>query len=338
MRKKILFIGGSINQTSQMHQIAMHLPEYEHHFTPYYADGIVDWWRRRGLLEFTILGEKLARRSLAYLQTHDLSVDYGGSLGGYHLVLTCADLIIPRNIRDSKIILVQEGMTDPEGFVYYLVRTLRLPRYLASTSMMGLSHRYDYFCVASEGYRDKFIAKGVDQDRIVVTGIPNFDDCARLLDNDFPFSGYVLACTSDSRETFRYENRRRFLESCVDIAAGRQLIIKLHPNENIARAEREIARWAPGAIVFSTGDTDHMIANCDVLVTLWSTVVYVGIALGKEVYSGFDLDVLRRLAPIQNRGASARTIADLCRRHIEDAPVARAPAAALARETSASLR
>jgi hypothetical protein len=325
MRKKILFIGGSINQTSQMHQIAMHLPEHDLAFTPYYADGIVDWWRRHGLLEFTILGEKLARRSLAYLQTHDLTIDYGGARGGYDLVLTCADLIIPRNVRDTPIILVQEGMTDPEDWVYHLVRTLRLPRYLASTSMMGMSHRYDRFCVASEGYREMFIAKGVDPERIVVTGIPNFDDCARFLDNDFPHHGYVLACTSDSRETFKYENRRAFIERCVAIAAGRPLFFKLHPNENVARAEREIRRWAPGARIFSSGNTDHMIANCETLVTLWSTVVYVGIALGKEVYSGFDLDLLRRLAPIQNGGDSARRIAEVCRHQLGQTSASSAP-------------
>jgi hypothetical protein len=332
MRKNILFIGGSINQTSQMHQIAMHLPEYDCYFTPYYADGIVDWLRRRGLLEFTILGAKLARRSLAYLETHDLPLDYGGTDRTYDLVLTCADLIVPKNIRRRKLILVQEGMTDPEDWIYHLVRALRLPRYLASTSMMGLSNRYDYFCVASEGYRELFVRKGVDRRRLVVTGIPNFDDCERFHDNDFPHHGYVLVCTSDARETFKYENRRRFIERCVAIADGRPLIFKLHPNENVRRAVAEIERWAPGAAIYTSGNTDHMIANCDVLVTLWSTVVYVGLALGKEVYSAFDLETLRALTPIQNGGISAQNIADLCRAHIEGgskAPALLAESAAL---------
>ena len=30
------------------------------------------------------------------------------------------------------------------------------------------------FCVASEGYRDLFISKGVKPEKIYVTGIPNF--------------------------------------------------------------------------------------------------------------------------------------------------------------------
>lgn len=319
MRKSILLIGGSINQTSQMHRIAMHLSEYDCAFTPYYADGIVDWWRRRGMLEFTILGEKLARRARAYLEAHDLAIDYGARARRYDLVLTCADLIIPHNIRDTPIILVQEGMTDPEDWVYHLVRTLRLPRYLASTSMMGLSGRFELFCVASDGYREMFIRKGVDARRLVVTGVPNFDDCARSLDNDLAERGYVLVCTSDARETFRYENRRRFIERAVRIADGRPLRFKLHPNENVARATREIARWAPGARIDVDGNTDHLIANCDALVTTWSSCVYVGIALGKEVHSAFDLETLRRLAPLQNGGTSARTIAAICRTHLENA-------------------
>ena len=52
-----------------------------------------------------------------------------------------------------------------------------------------------------------------------------------------------------------------------------------------------------------------MIANCDVLITRYSTVVYVGLALGKEVHSDFDVNELKRLLPIQNSGRSAFNIA-----------------------------
>ena len=65
-------------------------------------------------------------------------------------------------------------MTDPEGFMYHMVKWFKLPRYVASTSTNGLSHQYQYFCVASAGYRDFFIRKGVRPEKLVVTGIPNF--------------------------------------------------------------------------------------------------------------------------------------------------------------------
>ena len=119
----------------------------------------------------------------------------------------------------------------------------------------------------------------------------------------------MLVATSDTRETFRYENRKKFIEYALEIADGRQLIFKLHPNELVERATREINTYAPGALVYSTGNTDHMIANCDVLITRFSSVVYMGIALGKEVYSEFDLEELRNMTPIQNNGASAGNIA-----------------------------
>ena len=35
--KKILFICGSMNITTQMQQIAAELPEYDRYFTPFYA-------------------------------------------------------------------------------------------------------------------------------------------------------------------------------------------------------------------------------------------------------------------------------------------------------------
>lgn len=296
------------------------MPDIEPHFTPYYCDGLLELMRRVGLLRGTIMGERHLNRCLSYLRYYDLDVDYRGMHGPYDLAITCSDLVVPRNIRRTPMVLIQEGMTDPENLLYHLVRRLKfLPRWLASTSTTGLSGMYDRFCVASEGYRDLFIHKGVDPDKIVVTGIPNFDDCSRFLKNDFPHRHYVLVCTSDMRETFKIENRKRFIKRAVRIAAGRPMIFKLHPNENFIRAEREIHRHAPGALIYRTGNTDEMIANCDVLITRYSTTVYVGLALGKDCYSDFEIESLRRLIPVQNRSA-ARNIAEVCNELLEYPP------------------
>jgi hypothetical protein len=317
LRKRIFFICGSMNQTTQMHQISEHLPEYEQSFSPYYVDGPTEMLRRFGLIEFTIAGDKLTRRCRDYLQAHGLPIDYGGKRGRYDLVVTCTDLFLPKNIRDHRIVLVQEGITDPESRVFHLVKRLPfLPRWLAGTSTTGLSDAYRAFCVASEGYRDFFIRKGVRPEKIVVTGIPNFDDCRRYCRNDFPYRHYVLACTSPLREIFRGEDRTAFIRRAVELAGGRRLIFKLHPNENVERAAREIHRHAPGALVFATGSAEEMIANCDVLITRFSSAVFVGLALGKDTYSDFDMDELRRLMPIQN-GSAALGIADVCRRHLD---------------------
>lgn len=332
MRKRILFICGSMNQTTQMQQIARELPEYEQFFTPYYGDWLLSLTCRLKLIEFTVMGEKLARRCLEYLNAQNLKIDLYGKRHDYDLVVTCSDLVIPRNIRSSRVILVQEGMTDPEGFFYQLVRRVRiLPRWLASTAATGLSDAYDCFCVASQGYRDLFIRRGVAPAKLIVTGVPNFDNCAQYRENDFPHSGYVLVCTSDARETFKRDDRRAFIRRAFEIADGRLLIFKLHPNEKIERATREIKATAPDALVFATGSAEAMIANCEVLITQYSSTAFVGLALGKPVHSYFDTDELRRLLPVQNASA-AKNIAEVCHQTLTE------PSRLTGRATSGYLR
>jgi hypothetical protein len=339
-RRKILFICGSLNQTTQMHQIARQLPEHDHAYTPYYGHGYIEALRRARCLEFTVLGYKLRRRCLDYLERHRLPLDMHGahgSSGGYDLVLTCSDLIVPRNIRKRPVVLVQEGILDPAGIPFRLCRKWKvLPLWLGGTSTTGLSGRYERFCVASEGYRDLFVANGAPAERIVVTGIPNFDDCRKHERNDFPHRGFVLVCSSDARETFKRDDRREFIGRCLEIAAGRQLIFKLHPNENAERATREIAALAPAALVYSSGCAEEMIANCDVLITQYSSTVFVGVALGKEVHSYNDVDQVRRLLPLQNRSA-ARNIAAVCRELLAAAQPAPALPATNAEEGAAAV-
>jgi len=318
MKKRIFFICGSMNQTTQMHQISRHLDEYEHCFSPYYCDGLDEIFRRLGLLEFTIIGDKLAKKCRKYLSDNNLTIDYQGRNRPYDLVVTCSDVYIQKNIRNDKIVLVQEGITDAETVMFRIVKRFRfLPRWLAGTSATGLSDAYRVFCVASEGYRDFFVRKGVRPEKVVVTGIPNFDNCQRYCSNDFPYKNYVLVCTSPLREIFQGEDRDSFLQKAVEIAAGRRLIFKLHPNEKPQRAISEIHRYAPTAMVFTSGSAEEMIANCDVLITRFSSTAFVGIALGKETYSDFNMDELRRLMPIQNNSA-ALNIANVCRRFLEE--------------------
>lgn len=310
----ILFICGTLNQTTMMHKISTHLGEHKCSFTPYYANGIEDLAAREGWLDFTVLGGRHLKDTMDYLADNHLNVDLRGERGGYNLVVTCGDLIVQKNIRGRRLVLVQEGITEPETWLYHAVKALNLPRYLANTAAMGLSDAYDIFCVASEGYARHFIRKGVRPEKIAVTGIPNFDNLMENLKNDFPYRGYVLVATSPLRESFRYDNRDTFLRRCVEIAAGRPLIFKLHPTENARRARAEIARHAPDALVFEYGNVNHMIANAEEVITQQSTCTFVAVALGKEVHTYLDLAQLKELMPIQNGGASAGRIANVCRR------------------------
>jgi hypothetical protein len=310
----ILFICGSLNQTTMMHRIAMQLQEHRCFFTPYYADGMEHLAARAGWLDFTVLGGRHLQDTKDYLARNYLNLDPRGARRNYDLVVTCSDLIIQRNIRGKRMILVQEGITEPETWIYHLTKALRLPRYLANTAANGLSDAYDLFCVASEGYARHFIRAGARPEKIAVTGIPNFDDFASNRNNDFPHTGHVLVATTPLRETFRRDDRPAFLRKCVEIAAGRQLIFKLHPIENVERARAEIERHAPGALVHERGNVNHMIANAAVAITQQSTSTFVAVALDKEVHTYLDVARLRELMPIQNGGASAMRIASACRR------------------------
>jgi hypothetical protein len=322
-KPKALFICGSINQTKQMHAVARELEEFDAWYTPFFVHGFLDQARRAHLLDTTIAGYPWVAKCSAYLDEHGLRLDYQGERfeREYELIVTCQDVYVSPRVRrlalsGVPLVLVQEGMTDPENLMYRVVKRLRfLPRWFASTAATGLSGYYDAFCVASEGYRDLFVRKGCDASKIEVTGIPNFDHMEKYRENKLEDHGYVLVCTSDARETFKMlDDRLDFLRRALHIAAGRPLVVKLHPNEDIARARQEILSLAPGARILTTGSAEELVANCSVLVVQYSTLAFVGLALGKEVHARYPVDELRRLLPLQNGGESGKRIAEVCRR------------------------
>ena len=317
MRKKILFIVGSMNQTWQMHKIASELEEYDCWFSQFFTD--LKWAnaliKYTSMFKGTIFSGQFKENSEKYLIAKGLQIDYQAKKNKYDLIVYCSDLHIPKRMRQTKIVWVQEGMTDKFTVLSKIVKALKLePGFSGGTSLNGTSNICDVYCAGSEGYKDQFTKLGTDRNKIIVTGIPNYDNVAQFLDNDFPYKDYVMVATTDMRETFRYENRPAFIRKAVKIADGRKLLFKLHPNEKFERAEREIKKYAPvGTLIYRTGNTNHMIANCAELITQYSTVVYVGLALGKKVHSYFDLEELKRLAPVQNGGTSAAKIAEICR-------------------------
>ena len=216
--KRILFICGSMNQTTQMHQISRHLTEYEQAFSPYLLRRLHELMRRLRLMEFTIIGDKLASRCRRYLEDQDLAIDYQGS-AAYDLVVTCSDVYLQKNIRGSRIVLVQEGITDPETVASVLCSGTACCRSGLRARRDRPQRRLPRFCVASDGYRDLFIRKGAKPEKIVVTGIPNFDDCQRYRDNTFP---HRITCWSARRRCGRSSAARtaRRSSGAVAIAAA----------------------------------------------------------------------------------------------------------------------
>jgi len=313
MKPNVLLIGGSLNQTTIMHQIGKHLSDCNVYYTPFYADGFLGLLSKLGLVHFTILGGRHRRDTEHYLKSQKLPVDFGGKSRNYDLVITGTDLIIQRNLRGKRILLVQEGMIEPEGWRYHLMRTLKLPRFIANTAATGLSNAYHRFCVASNGYREVFIRKGVNPAKIIVTGIPNFDNAISYTHNDFPWHGYILVATSATRETMRYHNRLKFLLKVKEHAQGKPVLFKLHPNENVTNAVREIRLFFPDAPIYTDGNIHHMIANCDMLIAQNTSAIFTAVALGKPVICDMDLDTLKKLLPLQNGGKSAERISEVAR-------------------------
>jgi CDP-glycerol glycerophosphotransferase (TagB/SpsB family) len=209
-------------------------------------------------------------------------------------------------------------MTDPPDWRYHVTRFLHLYRWCASTSMTGLSHQYDYFCVASEGFKEQFIERGINPNKIRVTGIPNFDNMMNeMKDLKFEHKNFVLVATSDIRETLKYENRKKLIEYALKIASGRKLIFKLHPNEIVKKRIVEIKKYAPDALVYHGVSIDPLLANCDVFITKYSSTIFPAFVLGKEVHCAIDNEELKKLCPIQNNDTSAKNIAEVANELLE---------------------
>ena len=321
MKKKILFITGSMNQTTQMHQIADYLYDYDCYFSQIFTDSPVHNFilKYTDIGNTTILADAFREKSEKHLMAYGHKTDYRAEAHKYDLVVYCSDMLIPPRMRHRKLVWVQEGMVDPFCTWSNVVKKLNLPPYWSGdTSLNGSSNVCDVYCAASEGYKDYFVKRGTEGGKIFVTGIPNYDNIRQFSNNPFPHRDYVMVATSDIRETYRRENRVDFIKHCVQIANGRRLLFKLHPNEEVSRAAAEIKYNTPeGTMIYWGGNTNHMIANCQELITQYSTVVYIGIALGKKVHSYFDVEELKRLAPIQNNGTSAKNIAHIVRNFIE---------------------
>lgn len=316
-KKKILFITGSINQTTQMQQIASHLSDFDCWFSQIFVDFPPFQWLidNTELLSKTVVSGQFKENSEKYCREHGLQMDYKGKRHKYDLVVYCSDMVIPDRMLQTKTVWVQEGMIDEYTTLSKLINKLRLPPYLAvGTSLNGASNICDVYCAASEGYKERFAKLGTDAHKIFATGIPNFDNAQQYLQNDFPLHNFVLVATSDARECFRKEDRPAFVKECVAIANGRPLVFKLHPNEIFERAIEEIKTYAPAdSTIYTSGNINPMIANCEEFITQYSSAVYVGMALGKKIHSYFDLEELTRQMPIQNKGTSAQNIANVCR-------------------------
>lgn len=323
-RKNILCVVGSRNQTSQLHQVAQFLEnEYNVYYTQIFGEGMAfKAVAEMGVFDNTVLGRNssFTRASQEYIMNHQLKYDYRGNSKGidYDLALLSTDMIVPKNIRGIKTIWVQEGMIDPLNNKAKLVKKLGLPSYTTGdTSLNGTSNIADIYCAMSNGYKDYFCSLGTQEQKILVTGVPNFDDIESLKKSQYSESGFVLVATSDIRELGGNDDRSVLIRKAVEVAKGRKIIFKPHPNENIERVSHEIKSIIPDATIITEPIIDTLIANCDVLITQYSSCVYIGLILGKIIYSYFPMEEIEAKKPLQTGGKSAEYIASIARDFLE---------------------
>jgi hypothetical protein len=324
-KKNILCIVGSLNQTTQLHEIARFLDtEYNIYYSQLFGDGLAyKFVAESGFFDNTVLGKNssFTLKSKQYIKEKGLSYDYRGQSKDieYDMAILSTDLVVPRSFLKKKTVWVQEGMIDPLTSLALMVKKLNLPTFLpGNTSLNGTSNKADIYFAASKGYKQYFNSLGTESNKILTTGVPNFDNIAEMKKLEFEYSDYVLVATSDIRDLGDNEDRVHFIKECVKIADGKQLIFKLHPNENFEKSSREIRENAPAnTMIYNTGSIDPMIAHCHTLITQYSSTVYLGMILGKKIYSYFPIEELEANVPIQNGGKSAEIISEIIRDFME---------------------
>lgn len=323
-KKNILCLVGSRNQTTQLHQIAQHLEQdYNIFYSQIFGEGFFyKAMAETGLFDNTVLGRdsSFTLASQEYIRQHDLNYDYRGTTKNidYDLALLSTDMIVPKSFKKIKTIWVQEGMIDPINNFSKLVKKINLPPYTtANTSLNGTTNIADIYCAMSKGYKDYFSELGTNKNKILVTGVPNFDNIASLNQTTYHEKGFVLVATSDIRELGGNDDRIHLIKKCVDIARGKKIIFKPHPNENIERIKSEIYSVIPHATIITEPIIDTLIAHCDTLITQYSSCVYIGLTLGKKVYSYFPIEELESKKPVQNGGKSSEIIANITREFLE---------------------
>ena len=314
--KKILFIGSTIRQTWALHEISKHLETaYQCYFTPYYADGLVDVFRRFGWLESTILGESHQKATLNYIKKYNLKLDHRGNDHDYDLVVTGSDLVVQNNIRGKKLLLVQEEITVPDTPFTQLVEWLTVPRLLANTSANGLSDRYDIFCVASQGYADRYVRKGLNPEKIKVTGIPRYASLQDARHETTVDRGVVHFATTPLSEPLKPKVRKAYLKEATQIADGRKIRIKLLPKGHVRRAKRQLRKIFPLVpIVVGDNLNQHFARSRE------SICVLTAFTMAEKLHIFSDAQDVLSLMQVEQQIDSAEKIAKICR-HLLNTPL-----------------
>ena len=137
------------------------------------------------------MGNPLRKKAESYMAQNQLNLDYKALENSYDLVVFGSDMLFPQKFVNTKTVWVQEGMIDPYTTLSSIIQKLKLPRYWSfGTSLNGTSNLCDIYCAASEGYKKYITHYGTDEKKVIVTGIPNYDNLEKFANNDFPYHSY----------------------------------------------------------------------------------------------------------------------------------------------------
>jgi len=314
MKKNILFIGSTVDQIKVMHTISDHLnPVHNCFFTPFYLDNVVSKLGLSRQLENIVFGKNYREDIFDYIQNNDLKLDECGESNHYDLVVTFSTLIIPKNIRNSRIVLLQDLMNEPRNFMAYFTKWFKFSSYLNKPSSINLFERYDVVCVASPGYRKRFIRNGADPDKIALTGIPEFTTFPDTLPDDVLQRGVVHLVTLPLWGSLEKEYRKDLQMNLNWIADGRPIYFKLLPTDQPIIATRKIKNTLLNVRVF-TGSRNHLKNIYERgLISKRTACLFTASVIGDKLHIFADAEVLRHLKPYQNSTASAEKIANVCK-------------------------
>src|ERR1700758_5806078 len=94
-KKKILFVIGTPNQTTQMHQISKYLDEqFDCYFSQIFSNhSVFETVVKTGILNHTIFAGEIKQKADKYLAENNLKNDYQGKIykNKYDLVVMCTD-------------------------------------------------------------------------------------------------------------------------------------------------------------------------------------------------------------------------------------------------------
>jgi glycosyltransferase involved in cell wall biosynthesis len=202
------------------------------------------------------------------------------------------------------VVVVTGNRRYPERAVAFAAARAGLPVLLFSGSLLAgrdPSHLFDIgdrLVVIGEHLRQRLVERGMDAARIAVVGDPR-SNAARLvsrgrlraevalafgLDVERPIavlvSKYVSLHFSEDEKQALY----RTVAGALELVGDLQVVVKVHPNENLALLRRQVRAWGwPAATLTQDYDIHRLFRAADLAMMVTSTAGVEAMAMGCPV-------------------------------------------------------